>query len=140
MLPENEFHAAPIPDAPKPNNSKWYSTDDVLGLTKMSRFTLIRKTKEENFPRPIKVAHGKNMYAKKEVDHWINEHQDFIKARDPNRQVTLTFTAREYAQIKRHAHSLECNMETFIKEAATYKANTMTRASRSRYYEDAFMI
>lgn len=140
MLPENEFHAAPTPGAPKPNMSKWYSTQEVLGLTKMSRFTLIRKTKDDNFPKPVKVAHGKNMYAKNEVHEWIKEHEEFIKSRDPNRQVTITFDAKQYAKIKRSAYALECNLETFIKEAAAHKAKLVLRACDNNHVDDSFIL
>ena len=140
MLPENEFHAAPIPGAPKPNGSKWYSTQEVLGLTKMSRFTLIRKTKDDNFPKPIKVAHGKNMYAKTEVHEWIKEHKEFLKSYNPNRQVTINFTPKEYAKIKRGAQALECNMETFIKEAAVHKSKLVLKACDNNHVDNSFIF
>ena len=83
MLPENEFHAAPIKTKPQPNNSKWYTTDDVLGLTKMSRFTLIRKTKEDNFPRPIKINNKENRYAKKGCRCLDQRERSFHRTAEP---------------------------------------------------------
>ena len=139
MLPENEFHAAPIPDAPKPNNSKWYSTEDVLGLTKMSRFTLHRKTREENFPRPIKVNQS-NKYSKVEVDRWIKENEEYIERRDPNKNITLTLSPRQYQHFKASSKMLECKLETFILEAAVHKSNQVHKMSQNKYFEDSFII
>ena len=140
MLPENEFHTAPIPVKPQPNNSKWYTTNDVLGLTKMSRFTLIRKTKEEDFPRPIKINNKENRYAKKDVDAWIKENEAFIEQRNPNKVVTLTLTPKQYAHLKSSAKLLECNIETFVMEAAVFKSNQVKKMSQSKYFEDSFIV
>ena len=140
MLPENEFHAAPIKTKPQPNNSKWYTTDDVLGLTKMSRFTLIRKTKEDNFPRPIKINNKENRYAKKDVDAWIKENEAFIEQRNPNKIVTLNLTPKQYAHLKTSAKLLECNIETFVMEAAVFKSNQVKKMSQSKYFKDNFIV
>ena len=140
MLPENEFHAAPIKTKPQPNNSKWYTTDDVLGLTKMSRFTLIRKTKEDNFPRPIKINNKENRYAKKDVDAWIKENEAFIEQRNPNKLVSLTLTPKQYAHLKSSAKLLECSIETFVMEAAIFKSNRVKKMSQSKYFEDNFIV
>ena len=57
----------------------------------MSRYTLARKTRDESFPRPIKVNQS-NKYSKVEVDKWLKENEEDFKAHDPNKNITLTLT------------------------------------------------
>jgi len=139
MLPENEFHAAPIPVKSQPNKSKWYTTDDVLSLTRMSRYTLARKTRDESFPRPIKVNQS-NKYSKVEVDKWLKENEEDFKAHDPNKNITLTLTPRQYRHMQSSAKMLECKLQTFILEAAVHKSNQVQKMSQNKYFEDSFII
>lgn len=139
MLPENEFHAAPFKPTPKPNNSKWYSTEDVIGLTKMSRYTLARKTRNESFPRPIKVNQS-NKYSKKEVDAWIKENKEEFQKHNPNKNITLILTPKQYRHMQSSSKMLECKIETFILEAAVHKSNQVQKMSKNKYFENNFMI
>lgn len=139
MLPENEFHAAPAKVTPVQNNSKWYSTEDVIGLTRMSRYTLARKTRDESFPRPIKVNQS-NKYSKAEVDKWLKENEEDFKAHDPNKNITLTLSPRQYRHMQSSAKMLECKLQTFILEAAVHKSNQVQKMSQNKYFEDSFII
>ena len=139
MLPENEFHAAPAKVKPVPNNSKWYSTEDVIGLTRMSRYTLARKTRDESFPKPIKVNQS-NKNSKAEVDKWLKENEKDFRAHDPNKNITLTLSPRQYRHMQSSAKMLECKLQTFILEAAVHKSNQVQKMSKNKYFEDSFII
>tara|TARA_Y100000004_G_C8736643_1_gene336520 strand:+ start:211 stop:639 length:429 start_codon:yes stop_codon:yes gene_type:complete len=124
MLPENEFHSAPT-ESPKKNRSKFYTTQQVLEKTLMSRFTLIRKTKEGVFPSPVNPgSSGQNFYVKEEVDEWIAKNAQWVNFNERNKYVlhTIQFERYQSLQIERASSLLECDINKFINDAALWKA------------------
>lgn len=124
MLPENQFHSATSVPKTK-QRSKFYTTQQVLELTLMSRFTLIRKVKEGIFPTPVNPgSKSANFYLKEEVDDWIQENVAWINKK---RHIEFTehnirFDIHETKQIKTAAAALGCDLEKFINDAAVWKA------------------
>lgn len=133
MLPENQFHSA-LPqnqftsNVSLPRNkerSKFYSTQQVLELTLMSRFTLIRKVKEGLFPTPVNPGStGANFYVKTEVDDWIKENVEWIKKKEHKTysECYVRFDAQEMKEIRTATAALGCTLEKFISDGAVWKA------------------
>ena len=133
MLPENQFLSA-VPqkeftsDVSLPRNkerSKFYSTQQVLELTLMSRFTLIRKVNDGLFPSPVNPGStGANFYVKTEVDEWIKENVEWIKKREHKTysECYVRFDSQEMKEIKTAIAALDCTLEKFISDAAIWKA------------------
>lgn len=124
MLPENEFHSATSVPRTK-ERSKFYTTQQVLELTLMSRFTLIRKVNNKEFPSPVNPgSNSANFYLKEEVDDWIEKNIDWINKKQHKAfsEHNVRFNVHETKQIKTAAAALGCNLEKFINDAAVWKA------------------
>tara|TARA_B100000073_G_scaffold339093_1_gene337044 strand:- start:483 stop:908 length:426 start_codon:yes stop_codon:yes gene_type:complete len=124
MLPENQFHAAVSSTIPRgKERSNFYTTQQVLDLTLMSRFTLIRKTKEGIFPSPVNPgSKGSNYYVKKEVDDWVKNNIDWVKTKEIKTKVTVKFEAQELKDMREAAALIGCTLDKFINDAAVWKA------------------
>lgn len=141
MLPENQFHAAPV-ESPKKNRSNFYSTQQVLEKTLMSRSTLFHKVEDNTFPSPVNPgANGQNYYVKTEVDEWIEKNIAWISKRKQVKTIThsVTFEKHEAMKIKVAAAALGCNYQKFINDAATWKAHLilkqLEREGTTEYYD-----
>ena len=126
MLPENEFHAAPVPTKTVKitNRREYYTTQEVLERTLMSRFTLIRKVKENKFPKPVSRKDGRLFYSSAEVEKWISSNPDFTSHRKLNadNSIKIDLLKDELNMIKTAAAAMECDPEFFVYEAAIWKA------------------
>ena len=123
MLPENQFHAAPS----KINKTDYYNTQQVLEKTLMSRFTLIRKVKNNEFPKPIVKKRGENkqqLYKRDAVDQWMTDNSQFVSERKQKRypSINVNFTPSELKLIETASQALGCDPEFFINDAALWKA------------------
>lgn len=106
--------------------SKRISTAKVLELTLMSRFTLCKKVKEGNFPRPVdKCKRGLHLYDEDQVRIWMEENLSFITRRrtaSEAKKLHLQFKRDDMNMLKKAARLLDCDMDVFAEDAVIWKA------------------
>lgn len=92
----------------------------------MSRSTLIKRIKLKQFPGPaFTTKHNTHYYCKKEVNRWIRKNSKWVTDRapvlNPDVEVTVTYTHKEYAELKKGVEALYTTPERFVKDASNVK-------------------
>ena len=99
----------------------------VLELTMMSRVTLHRKIKNEEFPAPEKRGKkGSLLFAERAVYQWMENNSTFIDHREKKKNynlVSLRFPDAQLKELKRASDLLQCNTDQFVLDAAMWKAS-----------------
>ena len=108
------------------NRNAVYSTGEVLEVTLMSRSTLIKRIKLKQFPGPaFTTKHNTHYYCKKEVNRWVRNNSKWVTDRspvlNPDVEVTVTYTHKEYAELKKGVEALYTTPERFVKDASDIK-------------------
>jgi len=61
------------PNSNHPSNERLISAKEVLERVSFSRTTLDRLVNSNEFPRPIKISEGRNMWAESQIDLYIEQ-------------------------------------------------------------------
>ena len=121
-----------MPGKPPTKRADYYTTQQVLERTLMSRFTLIRKVSKNQFPQPIKIVDDNpiaNWYSKKEVDIWVANNTAFVDKRKLkiSESITIEFTAEEVKRLRKATMGLETTVDRFIIDAVKAKTKAVLR-------------
>jgi len=109
---------------------KQITTNKVLEMTLMSRFTLFRKVKAGEFPAPVgKSKRGMEIYDEQSVKQWIKENCSFVQHRLLQRSASIELTSNELKKVRKAAKLLHCEIEPFIIDAAVWKARKILELS-----------
>ena len=112
-------------------NDAHYTTGEVLELTQMSRFTLMKKRKAGLFPDPqykgdrsnADPAMRSDRYCKIKVNDWLQRNTSRVALRSAaNAGIYVKFEGHELHLVKEACKLFDCNLEPFIKDAVLWKA------------------
>jgi hypothetical protein len=94
----------------------------VLEMTLMSYHNLRRKIRAGDFPGPIgKNKYGKPIYDENAVKQWVKDNTPFCQ-RLLHSTATIDLFDGELRQVSKAAKLLNCDIESFIIDAAVWKA------------------
>lgn len=108
-----------------------YSTQEVLDLIQMSRYTLRRKRKEGLFPDPVYKGDKSNedpslrcdRYNKVQIDDWVQRHSSRVMLKaSKNSGVYLKLSKDDFLYVHKACQLLECDLEIFMRDAVLWKA------------------
>mgnify|MGYP003113280346 FL=1 len=132
---------AGIPLHFRTDNDKYYTTKQITGRLTLSRTYMIRLMKWGKFPRPIDKADlpfkcNGCIWDRAVVDQWFKDNREYDGKYAPRKkpgQIMVEFTPTEKAFIKEMNSMLGCEstVETFIKEAALFKAKQIHNGIRN---------
>ena len=113
-------------------NDAHYTTQEVLQMTHMSRFTLIKKRKAGLFPDPQYKGDKANenpfmrsdRYCKFKVDDWIQRNTSDVAIKAAKEAGLYIKLERDQLVLVQDACKLfDCSLEAFAKDAVLWKAS-----------------
>lgn len=94
----------------------------VLEMTLLSYHNLRRKIRAGDFPAPIgKNNYGKPVYEEDAVKQWVKDNTPFCQ-RLLHATASIDLFDGELKEVHKAAKILQCDVESFIIDAATWKA------------------
>ena len=94
----------------------------VLEMTLMSYHNLRRKIRAGDFPGPVgKNKYNKPIYDENAVKQWVKDNTPYCK-RLLHSTATINLFDRELGEVRKAAKLLDCDIESFIIDAAVWKA------------------
>ena len=94
----------------------------VLEMTLLSYHNLRRKIRAGDFPAPIgKNNYGKPVYEEDAVKQWVKDNTPFCQ-RLLHATASIDLFDSELKEVHKAAKILQCDVESFIIDAATWKA------------------
>lgn len=97
-------------------------------MTLMSRFTLFKKVQKGEFPAPIGKVGKMQVYDEAAVKDWVKDNCVFVQHRQKQKSCTVDLLSKEIKYIRKAAEILDCDVEPFIIDAATWKAKKVLEA------------
>lgn len=109
---------------------KFYSHEEVLERTLLSRVSLTKLVQKKKFPTPVPKGNSvykSNWYLKEEVDSWLykNRPQFLPETFFEGEEVTVKLTIPQHIKLKKAAKALETDLQRYIVDAIERKTATV---------------